>query len=361
MKLHRSEVYNKYGINNFDIIRSAACIGVVGIHVSGFVKPFLPIGCPNWWFAQTFNVACRCSVPIFIILSGALLLKPGQNESLKIFWIKRLQRVGLPLLSGSAIYYLWNHYAHGIQLSLRYIAKTLIAGKPYFHLYFLFLISGLYLVTPILRIYLKSASKRDCQYFILTSFILAILYSIFIHFLWKLRLIEFLNAVTLFIPFIGYFLMGSYIRHNEITWRTAGSSLLFSMALLITVLGGFILEKNFGRNSMGLYLYNYLSPTVIMMSVLWYLILQRIGPVFSNYLSQNGWMEKMCYQFSRASLGIYILHPLILEVLDKRCGLSAFSFTPWLGILIITLITTVLSFAIVLLVRRIPYLRYLFG
>ena len=361
MKLHRSEEYNNYRINYFDIIRSCACIGVVGIHVSGLVKPFLLIGCPNWWFAQIFNVICRCSVPIFIILSGALLLKAGQNESLRFFWVKRIQRVGLPLLFSSLIYYLWGYFEHGIDINLKYIAKTLVAGKPYFHLYFLFLILGLYLLTPILRIYLNSASKRDCQYFILTSFILAILYSALLHFLWEIRLIASLNALTLFIPFIGFFLMGFYIRHNEIKSSITALNLLFIMALFITILGGFILEKKFGRNSMGLYLYNYLSPIVIMMSVLWYLILQRIGPVFLKYLSLNGWMEKMCYQFSRASLGIYILHPMIIELLERRCGLSAFSFTPWLGILIVTFITTVICFVIVLLTRRIPYFRYLLG
>ena len=57
-------------------------------------------------FYQSFG---RLGVPLFIMLTGALLLSPSKtNEDLGTFFKKRFSRIGLPCLFWGVIYFIWD-------------------------------------------------------------------------------------------------------------------------------------------------------------------------------------------------------------------------------------------------------------
>lgn len=61
-----------------DMIRIFAGIGVVVIHVTDpflIYPPFQGIGGSSWWVINVINALSRVAVPLFIILSGALLFR----------------------------------------------------------------------------------------------------------------------------------------------------------------------------------------------------------------------------------------------------------------------------------------------
>ena len=89
-----------------DLIRVIASLGVIVIHVAADVITewgAVPQGW--WWTTHLYDSLVRGCVPVFIMVSGALLL-PSQ-ETLAEFFRKRFHRVMIPFLVWTVIYLLW--------------------------------------------------------------------------------------------------------------------------------------------------------------------------------------------------------------------------------------------------------------
>ena len=71
----------------YDVLRALAIIGIVFCHVSV---------CPNLYISVFFDCFRDFSIPIFVMLSGALLL--GKKDTLIKFFKKRLSRLFIPFL-----------------------------------------------------------------------------------------------------------------------------------------------------------------------------------------------------------------------------------------------------------------------
>src|SRR5665647_202082 len=93
----------------FDNLRVIATIGVIFIHVSSDYQPSSGIiSMYDFWIGNIFDSATRFSVPIFVMLSGALLLPKDYGTG--IFLKKRLLRLLLPFVFWSFIYILNSLY-----------------------------------------------------------------------------------------------------------------------------------------------------------------------------------------------------------------------------------------------------------
>jgi surface polysaccharide O-acyltransferase-like enzyme len=86
-----------------DLIRTVAIILVVLVHATGFPYhipgEITPTVIWNWWTIDVYGAVAYLAVPLFIMLSGALLLDPARaDESMKVFFKKRFARIGLPMI-----------------------------------------------------------------------------------------------------------------------------------------------------------------------------------------------------------------------------------------------------------------------
>ena len=62
-----------------DILRVSAIVGVVFLHVAAqIIYQFNTVGRGWWWTANVIDSCTRWAVPIFIMLSGMLLLDPSK-------------------------------------------------------------------------------------------------------------------------------------------------------------------------------------------------------------------------------------------------------------------------------------------
>ena len=89
----------------FDVINILACIGVVSLHHNGLVHTYKPG--PGWVQALVIECLFYCSVPIFMLLSGANLLGYKERYDTKTFLKKRVIRVVVPWLFWSAVFLAW--------------------------------------------------------------------------------------------------------------------------------------------------------------------------------------------------------------------------------------------------------------
>ena len=157
-----------------DLIRTVAIVLVILLHAA--IEPNLtvdfmsPQGVQLWWTAhayESFSITC---VPLFIMLTGALLLQPSKvDEPIRVFFQEKMESNRYTNSFWATAYFAWRFFVNGETFSLNAILQGLLAG-PYFHFWFLYLLIGLYLLTPIIRVIVAHADLRIIKYFIFIWF-----------------------------------------------------------------------------------------------------------------------------------------------------------------------------------------------
>nr|AEU10115.1 hypothetical protein PDP_0372 [Photobacterium damselae subsp. piscicida] len=89
----------------FDLLRCVAAIAVVIIHVLGPYREQLgQISQFDWITAIIFNSFSRWAVPVFILISGALLLSNPKPIEANYFITRRVSKVLIPFVAWSLFY-----------------------------------------------------------------------------------------------------------------------------------------------------------------------------------------------------------------------------------------------------------------
>jgi len=338
---------------HFDILRAVAAFAVVVIHVSALVVQSLIGNSFNWWTADFFHASVMWAVPVFVMISGALLLDPKRDYTTRGFLARRASRVLAPLVFWSA-FYLALRIMHG-DLSLERGLVLLLFGRPYSHMWYLYMIVGLYLITPVLRVFLAAAKPQEVKYAVYMAFALGIIYS---H-LFLLLELGIPLAVIIFVPFISYYLAG-YALKTARPGKTGSAALaaLFGASIVVTAAGtGWMRLHMPGFHAWKILCYQ-LSPTVIAMSI-------SIFVLFSRLEDANGKMMKglirVCEFIAPYSLGIYIIHPLAMIALQALLGMNGLFLGALVGIPLTSLIVFIVSLTACRVIALVPYLRTVIG
>jgi surface polysaccharide O-acyltransferase-like enzyme len=336
-----------------DLVRVVAVFQVVLIHLS-YVIFFKeePLS-PNWRAANFYDSISRMGVPLFFMVSGYLLL--GKSEPVLDFFRKRFIKVGVPTLFWSVAYLLWSveAYTNGkmnpVQVVLSML-KTIYTGDVEIHLWFLYILIGIYLVAPVLRVYVSAASRRDLVYFTVMWFVAT-------------SMLELLQRITgfktaLVIPvvtgYVGYFVLGYFLADIRLERRgRLLTALGCIIALAVTYFGTNLLSAD--AAPIDTYFYSYFSPPTILASICGYLLLKDLG-------QNSGKAARMIRAVSASAFGIYLIHIMVVELLRK--GDLGFRIYSWMApsvymIPLTALVVFVLSFMIVLAMRKIPVLKML--
>ena len=80
-----------------DILNIAACLGVIFMHCNGIVH--LYENTRAWKESMVIETLAYWAVPIFFMISGAMLLGYREKYSTYIFFIKRIQKTVIPFVS----------------------------------------------------------------------------------------------------------------------------------------------------------------------------------------------------------------------------------------------------------------------
>jgi surface polysaccharide O-acyltransferase-like enzyme len=284
-----------------DWLRVFATIAVVTIHVAagaGSIGEMQPGESLNWLESNLFETLSRWSVPGFIMISGALLLQSQKITSLGVFLKKRLSKVVIPLVGWSILFYLYGCYKGYFIFSLNSGVKLFITNGISDHLWFLYMIIGIYLITPLLQIFVKHATKKHIQYFLLLW-----LYSSVVTRLSNFWLGFHLSIELFYVTdYVGYFLLGYYLNQYEIPkrWRIL-SYIGASIGFIGTFFGTYYYTLK-GKGILNDYWYGYFSPTVLLSAIGLFLWFQY------HFKEVERPLPRMFQWVNSASLGVYILH-----------------------------------------------------
>lgn len=149
-----------------NVVRVYAMSIVVLIHVAAILAPhFNTIAHSDWWISNMFHAFSKGGPPIFTLVSGMLLLG-SKDQPLLDFFRKRFMKVLIPFLGWAVVYLAWRAYNQGEVFTLQSALQQILDGPVYYHLWFIQMILGLYLATPILRVFVRHADRIYLQYFI---------------------------------------------------------------------------------------------------------------------------------------------------------------------------------------------------
>lgn len=344
-----------------DMLRIIAIVAVIILHSAGpLLREFNSVEL-NWWLtALLFDSATRWCVPIFVMISGLLLLNPSKNESIKNFISKRFNKVLVPFIFWGFIYTILKYRAEIIEnqtLPILKMVGNFVIG-PMNHLWFIYMLLGLYLLTPILRIYIKNSNQNDLKYFLILWLIANGVFG-FIESISKIKIG--LN-LDFFYGFIGYYILGHYLNTVPLNKKQIQLAYIVAIiSLFVTILGTFTLTKSNGGNYSGIF-HGYLSPNIIFMST-------GIFIAFKNYdwdgkFKNQGYMYNKMLELSSLSFGIYLIHILILNLISFKfmpIKITAMLINPLFGIPFTALVTLVISYLAMKCLRRVPLLKQFIG
>ena len=148
--------------SNYDLLRIVSTIAVILIHISSdFLKASFEYNIEAYGFIFSGNLFAtflldtfpRFAVPCFVMLSGAFILDNKNNKDFKRFYSKSLKNVGIPAIIFSLLYTIYSLLKKIISAKTLEIWRplfSLICGRPFYHMWYLYIILGLYLITPFL-------------------------------------------------------------------------------------------------------------------------------------------------------------------------------------------------------------------
>jgi surface polysaccharide O-acyltransferase-like enzyme len=351
--------YIPYG----DVARVLGTVAVVVGHVCDMVQ-YAHDSLTHFWVCNLFNSASRWAVPVYIMLSGALLLDPARIETPEMFYKKRLSRLGVPIVFWTAFFMAFTVWLQNRPEGHRMHEGTniwteLLLGKPYAHLHFIFRIAGLYAFTPFFRAFLQHASRRVVTLAVILCLGLASLKSLADGITGTEE-----SVFVRFVPFIGYYLAGYLLRDVKLSARALYGCWFLAAGCVFLLAGGTgILIEAFGPAlypSKGYLLYDFLSPVRIALGV-------TVFMIFVNTFDEE-WLHTRPSKFlskwiAPATLGIYLVHPLFRELLAVA-GYNAALGTMYtdsplilLGIPLMTALVYIPSLVFTLVVMRIPFVQ----
>lgn len=336
---------NSNRILAFDYLRIIAAFTVVVLHVSApiFIESFPS---REWNIANFYEALVRWNVPIFIMISGALFLNQDKKIEIRRLYTKNILRIVVVLLFWSVIYALpIMMNGSNINYSIAYI----ITG-PY-HFWFLRVLLGLYIATPI---YKHIATNKKIEfYFLIIAFITGILlpscFSIVGMFNMQVKemLVNIYQSVGIEIAstYSFYFVIGHYLatypisKYRKWLYLSGCGSVVFCMLLT------YYCSHKTGE-PVELFLSNSCLFTMIEAAAIYVFFTSCNFPI--------GKSNTMVDKFSRNSFGIYIIHVFVIGAL---CKFSIGGIHPMLSIPLLSLLTFVISFILIEMLQKIPFIN----
>ncbi|MCW3999054.1 MAG: acyltransferase family protein [Candidatus Bathyarchaeota archaeon] len=347
-----------------DLIRTVAIVLVILLHAAIEPNPALsqmsPEGVALWWTSDIYNSIARVCVPLFIMLTGALLLQPSKtNEPLGAFFKKRWNRIGIPVLFWAGLYFIWDFLVRGEALTPTSFVQGLLAG-PYVHFWFIYILIGLYLITPLVRVFVAYASWKVIRYF----FLLWIVGTAVIPLLTLIADISpaatwFGESVFLLTGLVGYFILGAF--WSKLKLRIWVLAAMFTLSTLWTIVATYFLVGALGESYSQFFL-GATSFSVIVASVSLFGILASTSNVALQTRYPNA--SRVLAVISANTLPIYLLHIMVLETLQRGYlgfQLSVTTLNPVIEIPLVTALTLLICLAIIVPLKKLPYVGRIIG
>lgn len=345
-------------IDYADAIRAFAITSVVFLHVASPIAQS-PGTFPAawWWIANAVYSCARPSIALFVMVSGLLLLSPSKEEGIGFFLRKRFVKIAVPFIGWGIIYFFWKTHMQVSPRGFVRLAREFVEGPVYYHLWFIYTIAGIYLATPVFRVYVKNASRSNQAYLLLLWIIGTSVYPVIRHF----------SGINVGIPilvaggFLGAFLLGNFLRPFQAGTRSGlWLGLLAALCLGFTAVSEYFLSSRLVGAYDGTF-EDFLSPNVVAAATCIFLIIKSLP--LETLRRRVPVLNKIMAGVSGASFSIYLMHILVLEILKGHVPgvvIDGCFIHPVVGIPVTAVGTIAVCVFVTLVMRRVPVVRQMF-
>ena len=297
-------------------------------------------------FLSSVSYLTAPGVGLFFMISGALLLPI--KTSTTVFLKKRFTKIVIPLLFWSIVSLTVNALVKEIPLSWKNVASLPFSVQANPTYWFLYTLTGLYLLSPILSCWLTKASRKELEFFLLLWGI-SLCYPI-------LRCILDINTTETgilyyFTGYAGYFILGYYLRRFPTALPFKWIILSFILSLIVPAI------CKLKDVSVDFYsLFWYLSIFVVAQCVFWWKLITHLIP-------EQGCpsLNRLIIRLSKRTFGIYLVHFLLIRYLLWNVpflqSINSYAFQSF----VIVLFALILSLGLTYLLGLLPGARYIIG
>ncbi|WP_028863052.1 acyltransferase [Psychromonas aquimarina] len=328
-----------------DFLRCIAALAVIAIHVLGpFRYLYGEIPDSEWLAATGINSLTRWAVPVFMMISGALLLSSERAFNCEHYLTKRLSKVAVPFVGWTLIYAVIGGFTGGgwSSTAVMQILNDSPNEPVWYHLWFFYDFIPLYFVIPFLIPVLKKASPELVKLAVMSWMVMFLMN-------W-LKVESFLleNLVL----YTGYLVLGWYLFNRDNSkelkyWLIGGGCML-----VFNFFGSWQMAVESGEYSS--FFMGYKTLNTVIIGAMLFVTAQTYADKIS------GKLRALVLVISKYSLGIYLLHPILLiPVRNLDNGVYSLFGTNWLAIPVITIIIMLISLLCTMFLVKIPFIKRL--
>ncbi len=334
--------------NSFSYLRAIASIAIVCLHTC-YVAVRIYEGqiTESQYLVSRSAVNCLMwAVPCFVMISGALLLNEKREISYKKLFGTYIFRMAGALLVFCLVFQIVDLLMNKEAITLSGILYgwwEMLTASSWSHLWYLYLMIGIYLLLPFYRKAAAHSSKKDLQY-------LLVVYGLFLSVLPLLNSttgtsIGFYIHVSTIYPF--YLFLGYYIYHYCREKITTGLSLCLLLAATVLIIILSVMKYKNGAFETEDF-WGYSSPIVV---------LQATG-MYGLFLNISKWIKgivgRILIELDKNSFGVYLIHMIFVRLLIRTFQVNPYGNLSVLKFIGLILMITLISYLCTKLLRLIP-------
>lgn len=302
-----------------------------------------------------YDSLVRWCVPVFVMLSGMTFLNPSIDFSYRNLFKKYISRIFVALLFWGMMY---NIHADFDKITLYDLPATLsvfvgdftklLLWPPWYHLWFLYTIIGLYLITPMLRIFIKNAGEKDIRYVLIIFSIFGPLANLANYFL--------PSKISFEIPelefYIGYFIAGYYFATFELSKKIRLCFYVLACSSIVVTFSGTYLLSHASNRPESIF-YETMLPTTMIISYAIFVFVKTwsFTNAHSSFLTNRSIVHLSNYCF-----GVYLIHDFCIQYF-VRFTINSDIIRPLIGVPLNSILVFILALMGVYLIKKIPGLK----
>ena len=261
---------NKKRVIWIELLRVMACIGVVGIHAGSQHFRDMPLDSSVWAVSNFYHGINRFAVASFIMISGCLYLDSKRTWNLRRLWKRNILPIAAAYIFWQMFYAVYRIITNGTLAkgSKAALVKFMVyISKSYFHLWYLPMLIGLLIITPMLWEIVNSARGKQWEEYMIVLFLVFQILPYTINYFplpWKDHIMDILQTVQpeMVTGYIGYFILGHYLSHYEVSKKLEYLVYVLGVILILAAIGlCYISSQKSGKPIQSFYCLLYTSPS----------------------------------------------------------------------------------------------------
>ena len=325
-------------IRYLNALRVVATLFVVLIHTSSGGLTGIS---GNEWLAYGFyKYLGTWAVPVFVMISGSLFLS-SKNTSYRTLLSKYIRRIVLALILFGLPMCLCEAFITG-EGGVFSAVLNFLCGHSWAHMWYLYMLIGLYLLTPVVKPFVNQSSKRNVEVALLVLFVMSSL----LPSLKKYGLP--IDGWMMLPPYLFYYILGYYMAHLE-SWKIKSWHCFLAFALFIVVncFRMYVSISNSGNLLISDEYSKYYDVNTLIGALAVFLLFKRLD-IKWDFADR---LRIYCF-------AIYIIHPVFINLAYKFVKLHPSGLgSPWSSLPLFLVVFFAVSLFISFLLNKIPWLR----